>query len=254
MDINQRHVLISGGASGLGAATAEYLAALGAKITLLDINEKILQTTAKKINGLGLVCDITQGEAVEKAIQEAIQQFGDLRIVVNCAGVAPAKRIVGRAGPMPLDEFNRVVQINLIGNFNVLRVAAHVMSVSEPLNADNERGVIINTASVAAFDGQIGQAAYSASKGAVASMTLPAARELARFGIRVMAIAPGIFLTPMIEGMPHEVQASLAQQVPFPQRLGNPQEFAQLVKSIIENPMLNGSVIRLDGAMRMQAQ
>ncbi len=250
-NLNNTSALIAGGASGLGAATARLLSQNGAKVILIDQNESMLNTIAKEINGIGIVCDVTDATAVEKAVTGAASH-GPLRMLINCAGIAPAERIVGREGVQPLEHFKKVIDINLIGTFNVMRCAAAVMMQLPPLD-NEERGVIINTASVAAYDGQIGQAAYSASKGGVVSMTLPAARELAKWGIRVLAIAPGIFDTPMLRKMPEQVQNSLAASVPFPKRFGKPEEYAHLVLSIIHNPMLNGEVIRLDGALRMNA-
>jgi len=243
--------LVTGGGSGLGAATAAALAKAGAKVALLDVNENAMQAVAKKIGALAIQCDVTNSDSAVRTIAEARKKHGAARILVNCAGIAPAKRIVGREGPMPLDDFARVIGVNLIGTFNMLRLAAADMSALDPLE-DGERGVIISTASVAAYEGQIGQAAYAASKGGVVSLTLPAARELAQFGVRVNAIAPGIFLTPMLQGLPDEVQKSLAASVPFPKALGNPAQYAALALHIVENRYINGETIRLDGALRMQ--
>jgi len=243
--------LISGGASGLGRATAAALAAAGAKVALLDVNAAAAEAAANKLGGLGLACDVTDAASTERAVAAARARHGPARIVVNCAGIGRAARIVERDGkPMPLAQFKQVVEVNLIGSFNLLRVAAAEMSVLDPLD-DGERGVIILTASVAAYDGQIGQAAYSASKGGIVGLTLPAARELARHGVRVVAIAPGVFATPMLSGLPQATQDSLAAGVPFPQRLGRPEEYAALALHICRNRMLNGEVIRLDGALRM---
>jgi NAD(P)-dependent dehydrogenase (short-subunit alcohol dehydrogenase family) len=242
--------LVTGGGSGLGRATAQKLAGLGAKVAILDINAEAARATAAAIGGFAIPCDVTSAEATEAAIKEARERQGLARILINCAGIAPARRIVGRDGPQPLDDFARVINVNLIGTFNAMRLAARDMQVLSPLEHD-ERGVIILTASVAAYDGQIGQAAYSASKGGVVSLTLPAAREFGQFGIRVMAIAPGVFATPMVHGMPPEVQESLAAAIPFPKRLGQPEQYADLALHIIENRYLNGEVIRLDGAIRM---
>jgi len=242
--------LVTGGGSGLGRATAERLAALGAKVAILDINGDAARTAAAKIGGIGIECDVTSADGTVAAIGEARAKHGAARILIICAGIGPARRIVGRNGPQPLDDFARVINVNLIGTYNAMRLAAADMQALTPLE-DGERGVIVSTASVAAYDGQIGQAAYSASKGGVVALMLPAAREFAQFGIRVMAIAPGIFDTPMLAGMPDEVRASLGAMVPFPKRLGRPSEYAQLARDIIENPMLNGEVIRLDGAIRM---
>lgn len=251
MDIAGHAALVSGGASGLGRATAAALAAAGAKVALLDIDAGRAEAAAKELGGFGLPCDVTQAEATAAAVAAARARHGAARIVVNCAGIGRAGRIVERDGkPIPLDRFREVVEVNLIGSFNLLRLAAADMAGLDPL-ADGERGVILLTASIAAYDGQIGQAAYSASKGGIVGLTLPAARELARYGIRVAAIAPGVFATPMLAGLPEAAQASLAATVPFPQRLGRPEEYAALALHICRNAMLNGEVIRLDGALRM---
>jgi NAD(P)-dependent dehydrogenase (short-subunit alcohol dehydrogenase family) len=252
MHPNGHAALVTGGGSGLGRATAERLAALGAKVALLDINGDAVKAAAEKIGGaaVGIACDVTSADSMAAAIGEARAAHGPARILVNCAGIGPAQRIVGRDGPQPLDAFARVIGVNLIGTFNVMRLAAAGMQTLEPLT-DGERGVVICTASVAAYDGQIGQAAYSASKGGVVAMTLPAAREFAQFGIRVMTIAPGIFLTPMMTGMPQQVQDSLAAAIPFPKVLGKPEQYADLAAYIVQNHYLNGEVIRLDGAIRM---
>lgn len=250
MEIQGNVFLITGGASGLGAAAARWLAGLGAKVVLADVNVDEGEALAEKLGGKFVKCDVTR-EDDGKAAVAAAQALGGLRGLVNCAGIAIGSKTVGRDGPHPLDAFTRVIQINLIGTFNMIRLAATAMSQGEP-NGEGERGVIVNTASVAAYDGQMGQAAYAASKGGVASLTLPVARDLSRSGIRVMTIAPGIFETPMMLAMPAEVQASLGQMVPFPPRLGRPAEYAMLVEQIVRNPMLNGEVIRLDGAIRMQ--
>ncbi len=242
--------VVTGGGSGLGAATARALAKAGAKVAVLDLNPDAGQAIAKEIGGIALKCDVTDAAATEAAFEDAAAKHGPARIAVSCAGVGVAERIVGRTGPMPLENFVRVVNINLFGTFNVMRLAAAAMSTLEPLD-DDERGVIINTASVAAYEGQVGQAAYAASKGAVVSLTLPAAREFARFGVRVNAIAPGIFLTPMLYILPKEVQDSLAASIPFPARLGKPEEYAALALHMVENPMLNGETVRLDGALRL---
>ena len=248
MDAKGQAAIVTGAASGLGAATAQLLAQQGAKVALLDVNDA--GPVAAEIGGLALTCDVTDEGSASAAIDQARTQHGTARILVNCAGVGPAKRIVGRDGPMPLADFKRVIDINLIGTFNMMRLAAAEMSMLPPL-ADGERGVIVSTASVAAFEGQIGQAAYAASKGGVAALTVPAARELSQFGIRVLAIAPGIFATPMLKALPQEAQDSLGGSVPFPQRLGEPREFAELVLHCLRNGYLNGEVIRLDGALRM---
>ncbi len=251
MEISGVAALVSGGASGLGLATATALAEAGAKITLLDIDGAAAGARAKELGGLGLACDVTSAGAVEAAVAASRDKHGPARIVVNCAGIGRAGRIVDRDGKaMPLQQFKQVIEVNLIGSFNLLSVAASDMIGLEPL-ADGERGVILLTASVAAYDGQIGQAAYSASKGGIVGLTLPAARELARYGIRVAAIAPGVFATPMLAGLPEAAQTSLAANVPFPQRLGRPDEYAALALHICRNTMLNGEVIRLDGALRM---
>ncbi|WP_457787088.1 3-hydroxyacyl-CoA dehydrogenase [Pseudomonas sp. PL-6] len=247
--------LVTGGGSGLGLAAARQLLGQGGKVLLLDINAEAGQRAALELGeGARFVqADITREEDGRAAVEQALEAFGAVHGLVNCAGIAPAEKVLGRNGVHGLDSFLRTVEVNLIGSFNLLRLAAEAMAQNSP-NAEGERGVIVNTASVAAFDGQIGQAAYAASKGGVAAMTLPAARELARSGIRVMCIAPGIFETPMMAGMPQEVRDSLAAGVPFPPRLGRPEEYAALVRHIIENPMLNGEVIRLDGALRMAAK
>ena len=250
MDISGHAAVVTGGASGLGAATASELARAGARVACLDINLDGARAVAEKIGGCAVHCDVTNPDQAAAALAQARDQHGAARIVINCAGVGPAKRIVGRDGPMPLADFERVVHINLIGTFNIMRLTAADMQALSPL-ADGERGVIISTASVAAFEGQIGQAAYSASKGGVAALTLPAAREFAQFGIRVNAIAPGIFHTPMLMALPEEARQSLAAAVPFPKLLGRPDQFAFLARHIIENTYINGEVIRLDGALRM---
>ena len=250
MDINGQAAIVTGAASGLGAATARALAAAGAKVAVLDVNEQAALKVAGAIGGLVAPCDVASPEEVTAALRSAASAHGPARILVNCAGIGPAKRIVGRDGPAPLSEFERVIRVNLVGTYNCLRLAAASMLGLEPL-ADGERGVIISTASVAAFEGQIGQAAYSASKGGVAALTMPAAREFAQFGIRVLAIAPGIFRTPMVHALPQEAQDSLGASVPFPKRLGEPEEFAELVLHMVRNRYLNGELIRLDGALRM---
>ncbi len=255
MDIQGKVFLITGGASGLGAAAAEALVAAGAKLVLADINQALLNERSEALgaNAIGVVTNVCDETAAQAAVNAAVEHFGGLHGLVNCAGVASGEKILGRQGPHGLDSFSKVIGLNLIGSFNMLRLAAEAISRGEPDEQGN-RGVIINTASVAAYDGQIGQAAYAASKGGVVAMTLPAARELARHGIRVMTIAPGVFETPMMAGMPQEVRDSLAAGVPFPPRLGRASEYAALVRHIIENDMLNGEVIRLDGALRMVAK
>ncbi|OPH17471.1 3-hydroxy-2-methylbutyryl-CoA dehydrogenase, partial [Azospirillum brasilense] len=250
MQINGQAAIVTGGASGMGAETARHLAKLGAKVTVLDMNEAAVKQVAEEIGGLGLLCDVSSAESAEKAVAEARAAHGPARIAVNCAGVAPAKRIVGRDGPMALDDFRKVIEVNLIGTFNMLRLAAADMGTLDPLES-GERGVIVNTASVAAYEGQIGQAAYASSKGGIVALTICAARDLARSAVRVMTIAPGLIGTPMLLNMPQEVQDSLAATVPFPKRFGQPSEYARLVQHILENEMLNGEVIRLDGAIRM---
>lgn len=253
MQINGQAAIVTGGASGMGAETARHLAKLGAKVTVLDMNEAAVKQVAEEIGGVGLLCDVASAESAEKAVAEARAAHGPARILVNCAGVAPAKRIVGRDGPMALDDFRKVIEVNLIGTFNMLRLAAADMGKLDPLES-GERGVIVSTASVAAYEGQIGQAAYASSKGGIVALTICAARDLARSGIRVMTIAPGLIGTPMLLNMPQEVQDSLAASVPFPKRFGRPDEYARLVQHILENEMLNGDVIRLDGAIRMAPQ
>lgn len=242
--------LVTGGGSGLGEATARALAQRGAKVAIADIGMERARTVAAEIGGLAVRCDVTSAEEAETALAAATEKLGSPRILVNCAGIAVAMKTVGRDGPHPLDLYRRVIEINLLGTFNMIRLFAARAQELEPLEG-GERGVIVNTASVAAFDGQIGQAAYAASKGGVVGMTLPVARDLARAGIRVCTIAPGIFKTPMMAGLPEEAQASLAQQVPFPPRLGEPAEYAALACHIVGNQMLNGETIRLDGAIRM---
>jgi NAD(P)-dependent dehydrogenase (short-subunit alcohol dehydrogenase family) len=253
MNVKGHAAIVTGGGSGLGAGTAKALAAAGAKVALLDVAMDGAEKVAKEIGAIAIKCDVSNAADGEKAIAAAREKHGPARVLINCAGIAPAARIVGKDGPMALDAFARVINVNLIGTFNMMRLAAADMAKLEPLG-DGERGVIVSTASVAAFEGQIGQAAYGASKGGVAALTLPAAREFARSGVRVMTIAPGIFGTPMLLGMPQAVQDSLAAQVPFPSRLGTPEEYAKLVMHILDNVMLNGEVIRLDGAIRMGAK
>jgi NAD(P)-dependent dehydrogenase (short-subunit alcohol dehydrogenase family) len=239
--------LITGGASGMGKACVQYLQQKGMRIVVWD-----KQIDQNNEADLAISCDVTSDEAVELAMQQTIEQFGAPRVCINCAGIAPAKRIVGKEGAMPLVAFKQVIDVNLIGTFNVMRVAAHAMSTLDLEPQSQERGVIINTASIAAFEGQIGQAAYSASKGGIVAMTLPAARELAQFAIRVNTIAPGLIGTPLLLNMPQEVQDNLISTMTFPKRFGKPEEFAALVAHIIENGMMNGEVIRLDGALRMR--
>ncbi|WLR95500.1 3-hydroxyacyl-CoA dehydrogenase [Shinella zoogloeoides] len=252
MLIRTKTFLVTGGGSGLGAAVARMLAGEGANVVIADVNADAGRGIAEELGaGAAFVqTDVTQEADGQAAVDLALARFGHLHGLINCAGVAPGEKVIGRDGPHRLDSFARTVGINLIGTFNMTRLAATAIARGEP-EADGERGIVVNTASVAAFDGQIGQAAYAASKGGVAAMTLPIARELARHGIRVVSIAPGIFQTPMMAGMPQEVQDSLGRSVPFPARLGKPAEFAALVRHICENVMLNGEVIRLDGALRM---
>ena len=250
MKLQDQAAVVTGGGSGLGAATARALAARGARVGVLDVNAGAAEAVAKEIGGFAVTCDVADADGAAAALARAQAEHGVARVVVNCAGIGTAKRMLGRDGPMPLADFERVIRVNLIGTFNITRLATHAMSALEPL-ADGERGVVISTASVAAFDGQVGQAAYSASKGGVAALTLPLAREMAQFGIRVLTIAPGLFDTPMMAGLPPEIQASLGASVPFPKRLGLPDEYAQLAVALCENVYLNGETIRLDGAIRL---
>jgi NAD(P)-dependent dehydrogenase (short-subunit alcohol dehydrogenase family) len=255
MQVAGRTFLITGGASGLGAGCVRRLAGAGANVVIADLNDGAGESLVQELGSRARFArtDVTSAESGQTAVDLAIGQFGGLHGLVNCAGILGASRIVGREGPHDLALFQKVIAVNLVGTFNMLRLAAAAMTKNEP-DAGGERGVIVNTSSVSAFEGQLGQAAYSASKGGVASLTLPAARELARFGIRVVAIAPGVFDTAMMQAAPDPVQQSLAEQCVFPPRFGRPDEFAQLVQQIVENPMLNGSVLRLDGAMRMGAK
>ncbi len=250
MDVKGQAAVVTGGASGLGAGTARALAKAGARVAVLDLNGDGAKAVASEIGGIGIACDVADAASTEAAITEAAAQHGPARVAVNCAGIVFGGRVVGRDGPMELAKFERVIRVNLIGTFNVMRLAAAAMSALEPM-ADGERGVIVNTSSIAAFDGQTGQSAYAASKGGIAALTLPAARDLAGRGIRVMAIAPGLFATPMMFGLPPESQKTLGESVPFPSRLGDPAEFAALVLHICANRMLNGDTIRLDGALRL---
>lgn len=252
MQIAGKTGLVTGGASGLGAAVARMLVENGANVVLADVNRAAGEAMAETLGPQARFarCDVTSDPEGRAAVAMAQATFGRLDILANCAGVAPGEKVLGKDGPHALDSFARAIQINLIGSFNMLRLAAEAMAMNAP-DEGGERGVIVNTASIAAFDGQIGQAAYAASKGGVAALTLPVARELARSGIRCMTIAPGIFSTPMLEGLPQAVQDSLGASVPFPSRLGQPAEYAALLRHIVENPMLNGEVIRLDGALRM---
>jgi NAD(P)-dependent dehydrogenase (short-subunit alcohol dehydrogenase family) len=252
MQIGNHVFLVTGGASGLGAATARLLAAEGGSVVIADLDGAAGERLAAELGSAArfALTDVTSERDAQAAVDLALKTFGHLHGLVNCAGIAPSEKVVGREGPHRLESFARTININLVGTFNMIRLVAAAIAKEEP-GADGERGVIVNTASIAAFDGQIGQAAYAASKGGVAALTLPIARELARSGIRVVAIAPGIFETPMMAAFPQEVQDALARSVPFPQRLGRPAEFAALVRHIIENEMLNGETIRLDGALRM---
>lgn len=254
MKLSQTVAIVTGGASGLGEATTRRLVAAGGKVAIFDLNEDRGQALVQELGSESTAyfqTNVTDAQQVEQRVEEVVAHFGLVNVLISCAGIAPPGKVVSKQGPLALSSFEHVIQVNLIGTFNVLRVAAHSMQQNEP-NEEGERGVIINTASVAAFEGQIGQAAYSASKAGVVGMTLPIAREFARDGIRVMAIAPGLVETPMFDGLPEPARAALASSVPFPNRLGKPSEYAHLVESILTNPMLNGEVIRLDGAIRMQ--
>ena len=255
MEIKDSVAVVTGGASGLGEACIRNFLSKGGKVSILDFAEERGQKVASELGDAALFCltDITKEEDVQAALDKTVEAFGAIHIAVNCAGVGIPAKVLGKEGPMPMAHFNKVVQINLIGTMNVVRLAAEKM-VQNQGNDDGEKGVVINVASVAAFDGQIGQAAYSASKAGVVGMTLPIAREFAEYGIRIMTIAPGIFRTPMLEALPENVQEALGKMVPFPKRLGEPSEFAGLVQHIVENSMLNGEVIRFDGALRMAAK
>jgi NAD(P)-dependent dehydrogenase (short-subunit alcohol dehydrogenase family) len=250
MDVRGQAAIVTGGASGLGAETARTLAKAGAKVAVFDVNLEGALKMAKEIGGVAADCNVTDPASAEAAMAKARAAHGPARVLVNCAGIGTAKRIVGREAPMALEDFTRVINVNLVGTFNMMRLAAFDMAKLPPL-ADDERGVIISSASVAAYEGQIGQAAYSASKGGIVALTLPAARELAQFGIRVLAIAPGVFLTPLMDGLPPDAQKSLAASIPFPKRLGRPDEYAALVMHMISNVHLNGEVVRIDGALRL---
>jgi NAD(P)-dependent dehydrogenase (short-subunit alcohol dehydrogenase family) len=250
MKLASAAAIVTGGGSGLGKATAEAFAAKGARVAVLDRNAEAAESVAKAIGGLALAGDVADSASAEAALARAAAAHGPARILVNCAGIGVAKRVVGRDGPQPLGDFETVIRVNLIGTFNMIRLFAAAASRLEPLE-DGERGIVVNTASVAAYEGQIGQAAYSASKGGVVAMTLPIARELAQYGVRVNAIAPGLFLTPMLLGLPQEAQDSLGRSVPYPARLGDPAEYAALAAFIVENPYLNGETIRIDGALRL---
>ena len=250
MDIRGNAAIVTGGGSGLGGATARMLAGAGAKVAIFDVNQQAAAEVAADIKGLAVACDVADSASTEAAFAKATAAHGPARILINCAGIGAAKRIVGKEGPMPLADYERIIRVNLIGTFNAMRLAAAAMSTLDPLT-DGERGVIVSTASVAAFEGQIGQAAYASSKGGVVSLVMPAAREFAQFGVRVNAIAPGIFLTPMLMGLTPQAQESLAASLPFPKKLGDPAQFAALVRHLIENSYINGEVIRIDAALRM---
>jgi NAD(P)-dependent dehydrogenase (short-subunit alcohol dehydrogenase family) len=250
MKLENASVLVTGGGSGLGAATAEALAAAGARVTIFDRDADKAQAVAQRLGGVAAVGDVTSEADAQAAFAKARDAHGALRVLVNCAGIGTAARILGRDGPMPLDRFEAVIRVNLVGTFNMMRLGAAEMAQAEPTE-DGERGVIISTASVAAYEGQVGQAAYSASKGGVVALTVPAARELAGIGVRVLAVAPGLFFTPMMETLPEEVQQSLGASIPFPKRLGRPDEFAALVQHLVENVHMNGEVVRIDGALRL---
>jgi NAD(P)-dependent dehydrogenase (short-subunit alcohol dehydrogenase family) len=252
MELENKGVLVTGGASGLGAACVRLLSRGGARVVIADLNSETGTALAAELGDstLFVKTNVVDEASMQNAVRTAVDKFGGLHVLINCAGIGPPEKVLGKSGPSSLESFNKVIQVNLIGTFNSIRLVASAMTTNTP-NEGGERGVIINTASVAAFDGQIGQAAYSASKGGIVGMTLPIARELARYGIRVMTIAPGIFDTPLLAGLPEPARISLGQQVPFPPRLGRPDEYAALAKHIIENEMLNGEVIRLDGGIRM---
>ena len=250
MDVKGHAALVTGGGSGLGAATASALAAAGAKVALLDVNLEAAKAHAAKIGGIAIKCDVSDSDSAVAAVKEAREKHGIARVLINCAGIGTPKKILGKDGPQALADFDRIIRVNLIGSFNLLRLMAADLQNAEAL-ADGERGVIISTASVAAYEGQFGQAAYAASKGGIVGLTLPAARELAQFGIRVLAIAPGIFLTPMLLGLSEEVQRSLAASVPFPKLLGRPEQYASLAMEMVRNSYLNGEVVRIDGSLRM---
>lgn len=254
MKIAGKTAIVTGGGSGMGAATACYLSQLGANVAIFDIHQDAAEGTASKMGGLAIKCDVTQESDVMNALEQTSQLLGAPYVCINCAGIAPAKRIVGREGAMPLAEFEKVIAVNLVGTFNLLRLVAAQMIKNEPVDEDQERGIIVNTASIAAYEGQIGQSAYSASKAAICGLTLPSARELAQFAIRVMTIAPGLVRTPLLDGLAKGVEEGLTGNIPFPKRLGHPRDYALLVAHIIENAYLNGEVIRLDAGLRMQAK
>ena len=245
-------VIVTGAASGLGEATVRELVKHNAKVSIFDVNDRQGQAVAAELGDHVIFCDtdVTNGASVQSAIDNTMQAFGSIHVAVNCAGAGPPEKVLGKKGPLSIENFNKTVQLNLIGTMNVIRLAAEQMVKNDP-NEDGEKGVVINTASAAAFEGQVGQAAYSASKAGVVGMTLPIAREFADYGIRVFTIAPGLFRTPLVEKLPHKVQVSVASHIPFPKRFGKPSEFAMLVRHIVENPMFNGATVRLDGAIRM---
>ena len=251
MDVSGHAALVTGGGSGLGAETARHLARAGARVAVLDVNREGAREVAAEIGGLALRCDVADAASGEAAVAAAREAHGPARVLVNCAGVGTPGRIVSRTGPLPLEDYVRVINVNLVGTFNLMRLAAAGMTGLDPVNDSGERGVIVNTASVAAFDGQVGQAAYGSSKGGVVALTLPAARELAQFGVRVLTIAPGLVETPMLRSLPPDVQKSLGDSVPFPPRLARPDEFARLALHVIDNTILNGETIRMDGALRL---
>lgn len=252
MNLTEETVIVTGAASGMGRATANLFAKRNARVAALDLDGESIRALGVDIRGIGIECDVSDDSSVQAAIQTTVSKLGRPRVLVNCAGIATARRIANRDGPHELDLFEKVIRINLIGTFNMIRLTVDVMKDLDPIGESGARGVIVNTASVAGYEGQIGQSAYSASKAGVIGMTLPAARELARFGIRVVTVAPGLISTPMLDNLPEEVKASLGEQVPFPSRLGNVNEFASLIEHIVDNEMLNGEVIRLDGGLRMQ--
>lgn len=254
MNLSGHAAIVTGGASGMGADTARALVEAGARVAVMDVQAEQLRQVATDAGALAVECDVTSADSAESAVARAKEAHGAARVLVNCAGVAPAKRIVGRDGPMPLEDFKRVIDINLVGSFNMMRLVAADLYAEDALDEIGERGVIINTASVSAYEGQIGQAAYSASKGGIVALTIQAARDLSGKGIRVVTIAPGFIATPMLLGMPEDVQESLCRQAPFPKRFGRPDEFSKLALHIIDNQMINGEVIRIDGAARMQAR
>jgi NAD(P)-dependent dehydrogenase (short-subunit alcohol dehydrogenase family) len=251
MEIKGQVAIVTGGGSGMGAAAARALAKAGCRVALWDLNAEAAQEVAAETGGIAVSCDVASEESVAAALQETQGKLGPARILVNCAGILIGRRIVGREGPADLEHFHKTIHVNLLGTFNTMRLAAAAMAALDPLDEDGSRGVIINTASIAAFEGQMGQVAYSASKGGVVGMTLPAARDLAKLGIRVMAVAPGAVETPMIGGVRDDIRKSIEEAIPFPSRMARPEEFARLILHIIDNNMLNGSVIRLDGAARL---